>query len=403
MSDATISRKLVGRSSSDAGNTPRGAQTATASDVRVEFVQGADALASRAVDCENLAENVAEPNPFFEHWMLGPALRRLAGDEEVVIVLAYGRCGPQAGELLGCFPLCVQRRYKRLPLTHWQLWRHAYCFLCTPLLRTGSEADAIRALVSALADRRDGPALLELGFVGAQGRVASAISDWRATTRKPALVTDRFERAFLRSPASFDAYFHETLDRKRRKEITRLRNRLNEAGAVEIGSLAEQADPTPWIDSFLALEASGWKGRGGTALASAAAHGAYFREVALAAHQRRRLTMMSLSLDGRPIAMKVNFRAAGGEFAFKIAFDEAYAAFSPGLLLELEHIRGMCGADGRWIDSCADADHFMANRIWPERFAIESTLIPLRRTGAWCIRGLRCLQAFRRKHASRDT
>ena len=40
----------------------------------------------------------------------------------------------------------------------------------------------------------------------------------------------------------------------------------------------------------------------------------------------------------RAIAMKCNLRAGDGAVAFKIAYDEAYARFSPGVLLEIEQI-----------------------------------------------------------------
>ena len=45
----------------------------------------------------------------------------------------------------------------------------------------------------------------------------------------------------------------------------------------------------------------------------------------VATHFRGRLQLLSLAIDGRPIAMKLNlFAASGGGFAFKIAYDEAY-------------------------------------------------------------------------------
>ena len=50
--------------------------------------------------------------------------------------------------------------------------------------------------------------------------------------------------------------------------------------------------------------------------------------------------MLALRLDGAPIAMKFNVEAGDGAFALKVAFDEAYARFSPGVALEIESIRG---------------------------------------------------------------
>src|SRR6185436_15718227 len=86
------------------------------------------------------------------------------------------------------------------------------------------------------------------------------------------------------------------------------------------------------------------------------------------AARRGRLMMLGLRLAGRWIALKCNFLSGEGSFAFKIAYDEEYARFSPGTLLELENIRRFhAQPELRWMDSCADPDHFMANRLWLDR------------------------------------
>jgi hypothetical protein len=78
--------------------------------------------------------------------------------------------------------------------------------------------------------------------------------------------------------------------------------------------------------------------------------------------------MLGLRLAGKWIALKCNFLSGEGSFAFKIAYDEDYARFSPGTLLELENIRRFHARPGlRWMDSCAEPDHFMVNRLWVDR------------------------------------
>ena len=39
------------------------------------------------------------------------------------------------------------------------------------------------------------------------------------------------------------------------------------------------------------------------------------------------------------VAMKCNFLSGAGSFAFKIAFDEAFARFSPGVQLEIDNVQ----------------------------------------------------------------
>jgi hypothetical protein len=94
------------------------------------------------------------------------------------------------------------------------------------------------------------------------------------------------------------------------------------------------------------------------------------------AFERGRLLMLGLFLDGRPIALKCNFLTPPGSFAFKIAFDESYSQQSPGVLLEMANVEHLHQARPvRWMDSCAAAEHFMINRLWRERRAVQTVLI----------------------------
>ena len=83
-----------------------------------------------------------------------------------------------------------------------------------------------------------------------------------------------------------------------------------------------------------------------------------------------------LTLDGKPVAMLASFRAGAGLYTFKIAFDEAYAKYSPGTLLMLKGI-GAFLRDGRteWVDSCAIPGHPMIDHIWAQRRTMRSVTV----------------------------
>jgi CelD/BcsL family acetyltransferase involved in cellulose biosynthesis len=89
--------------------------------------------------------------------------------------------------------------------------------------------------------------------------------------------------------------------------------------------------------------------------------------------------MLRLRSGNRPIAYKANFLSEPGAFAFKIAYDEHYSSFSPGVLLEIENIRRFHSKPNlAWMDSCADANHFMANHLWSDRRVVQTTLVAAR-------------------------
>lgn len=313
----------------------------------------------------DLAVAASEPNPFFESWYLLPALRRFdrAGKVEL---LRFER----GGELAGLMPVARCWRYQRWPLPHLRTWLHAQCFVAAPLVAEGMER-AFWAAFFAWADSAAGPALFaHLPQFPLDGPLAAALrSEAAAQGRRLALV-HREERALLDSDLDAEAYLEAAVRAKKRKELRRQHARLAEIGKLRVERFADDRCLATWTDHFLALEASGWKGNAGSALASHDATAAFFRDALRGAAEHGRLERLSLSLDGRPIAMLANFLAPPGAFAFKTTFDERYARFSPGVLLQLENLRLLGDERVAWCDSCAAADHPMIDGLWTERRAI---------------------------------
>lgn len=311
--------------------------------LKVRVVGDPAALASAWQD---LADHAVEPNPFYEPWMLLPAFEAWPGRVQFVAV-------EDAAGLVGFFPLERAFFYRRAPLPHLRLWRYPHCFLGTPLVRRGYAAECLRALRAWL--KND---ILHWRDVAADGPCAAALDD---SIGRFHLRPYKRSRALLRRHADAESYIAEALPKASRKELRRLEKRLSEKGRSTFSETDE-------VEQFLELEAAGWKGERGSALGSTVAGARFFRSMALQAAARGRLMMLALELDGRPVAMKCNLLAGEGAFAFKIAYDEAYARFSPGMQLELANIRAFhARADLQWMDSCAAPDHFMLNRLWLER------------------------------------
>jgi CelD/BcsL family acetyltransferase involved in cellulose biosynthesis len=191
----------------------------------------------------------------------------------------------------------------------------------------------------------------------------------------------RFERALLESDLPPQAYYERTIRKKKRKELKRLSNRLSEMGQVETRRLARREELPGWCDDFLELEAAGWKGKAGSALACDHHTAQFFREAVEAAFDDGKLDFLRLDLDGRPLAMLANFLAPPGSFSFKIAFDEDYSRFSPGVLIQIDNLAILSRDDIDWMDSCAVADHSMINSFWGERRRLVRVTVPL--AGPW--------------------
>jgi CelD/BcsL family acetyltransferase involved in cellulose biosynthesis len=312
-----------------------------------------------------LAHCAAEPNPFFESWYLLPALRALDPGGSVRVA-----CFEADGELAGVMPLRRDWRYYGYPIPQWSTWLHANCFLGVPLVAAGLEKAFWAALLE-WADAAAGPAvMLHLPSLPLGGPLHAALRETSATSGRAASLAKREERAMLASGLSPEAYVEAALPTKKRKELRRQQRRLAEEGVLQFSRTDGEDGLEGWIGEFLALERQGWKGAAGSALACAPQTEGLFTAAMRGAARRRRLERLSIALDGRPIAMLASFVTPPGAFGFKTAFDESFARFSPGVLLQLENLAMLERPGIDWSDSCAAADHPMIDHLWRERRAI---------------------------------
>lgn len=338
----------------------------------------AAALAAIAADWEALAAQALEPNPFYEHWMLLPALDAYSrGEASGIAVYLEDR-------LAGLFPFERLKTYRGLPVKALRSWRHRHCMLATPLVRAGSAVECLRALLRWTA--RQGIAAIEFDHVAADGPFQLALLDALEEERLPSLSLDGYARPLLRRAGDAQAYMARAISSQYRKQLRRLARRLEEHGRVEHVELAGGADAGAWLRQFMELEAAGWKGRKGSALGCRKGDWQFASEVFPQAHRRGRLIAIGLDVDGRPAARMCGVLAGEGAFYFKTAYDEALERFSPGILLELDLIARLHAVPGvQWMDSFTAPGNHLMKRLWKDARAIQRVAVGLTLAGRFAV------------------
>jgi CelD/BcsL family acetyltransferase involved in cellulose biosynthesis len=331
---------------------------------------------------DELAAAAIEPNPFYESWMLLPALRAYGAgkDVRVILILAPNPARPQAEPVLcGLFPI-ERQRYKGMPVSVLTLWKHLFCFLCTPLVRRDRARECMKTFFDWLATEEAGAPLVEFLRVAGEGPFHQLLVDELHDRELLAFSSELYTRATLVPASDGEAYLQAAISGPHRKELRRKQTRLAETGDLTFEELQPDGALDTFIEEFMQLEMAGWKGKLGGALDSNPENHMFFTTVAREAFYRGRLMMLAARVDGKPVAMKCNFLAGEGSFAFKIAYDEAFSYYSPGLLLELDNIRRIhARPEIKWMDSCAIPAHAMINRLWLDRRTIQTLLVPTRR------------------------
>ena len=245
-----------------------------------------------------------------------------------------------------------------------------------PLVHREHAVDVLAAFFKWVFGTAENATSLRLDQVPVSGLFADVLSRAAAAAGLPVRRLDSHERAVLAVPESVDDYLTDALPRKRRKEFRRLRARLGEQGKLEVRQFKPGDDLTRWLNEFYALEGRGWKGRAGTSLSCDPAWSGFF-DVAFAEFEAGGdVLIWKLTLDGAPVAMILG--AGGGRRAwlFKIAHDENYARYSPGVLVVLDAMEALARAgEFDMIDSCAQADHPMINHLWRERLQLHDVMI----------------------------
>ena len=310
-----------------------------------------------------LSASALSDNAFFDPSFLGPASDALGHEIEIL------GARDADGRLSGLMPLTPTRLGKIAPAL--SVLTHEYGPLGTPVV---AHQAAIPPLVECALDRAGaGRALVFPTIAG--NRMLAAIEETAATAGRIVTRFDSHQRAALdRATDSTDPSLD--LPRRRRKEYARQMRRLGELGSVTVEHAIAPADIAKRFGDFLLLEASGWKGRRGTAMAKHPEIVSFVRQALADLAPRGAASIMTLSVADRPAAILICLHQGGTALTWKIAYNESLARFSPGALLMLEAPPRLF-ADKRIarIDSCATPNHPMVNHLWRGRLHLTSLII----------------------------
>ena len=309
-----------------------------------------------------LAARALEPNVFYEPAFARPAAIPFGRKVRLGLV----RSGSET--LLGLFPVRVARRYGLGPalLTG---WTHAYAPLGTPLVDHDVALPVIEAWLDHLAEARF-PRFVLLPLLP-EGAFAQTLHAALARRGCPHACFDHHHRALVAPGAHRTDYLARTLGGKTRKEIARRLRRMSEQAPVAFTVATAPEDVGPALEEFFAVEASGWKGRRGTAAARLPLVSAFMREAVRNLSASGQVRIDRLTVDGRSVAITIVLRSGDTVWGWKTAYDERYGRFSPGVQLMCRLTEALLADPSvARIDSCAAPNHPMIDHLWGERLAL---------------------------------
>lgn len=303
-----------------------------------------------------LAAHAIEPNPFFEPIFVLPFARHLELD---IVLLTV----EQGAHMLFCLPMMkATLNWRGLPLPAWRTWNP----LSTPLMAATNLEDTLASALFRLSSLH-GPRLLVLEYLATDGPIAAALHTVAAGRRRswPAKELSPLEAV---RPALYrredGQYFATTLHGKHKSKLAQKR-RFLERLVDDSLTLVDQAGNVAAVERLLSIEASGWKGQIGSAVACNPRRAKFFHDICAAFATQGRLQLLTLQGAGKTLAMKCNLRSGDTTFALRRTYDEYFAHGSPGTQLEIQAVEVFHASGDRFLDSCGNSSKDPDYWMWP--------------------------------------
>ncbi len=295
----------------------------------------------------DLARRAATPNPLMSPAAVA-ALGSLVPDPEILVLAAtagHPAHGHERGPLSGVWVLRLRR-------TTWSLGFQVLETPAMPVYDNISEpvldARLREAVLAAFADFLQGCPDLPKVI-----RTTNWPRDLDAALPAHVRVTaeESWQRAVLAPPVASDAeaYLKAAMGRNYRIRSKRLAE-LEATGMLSLVSLRGEA-ALAGLEDYIALEARGWKGQAGTALANEPDGLGYFRAIVAQFVASDRIAVDQIRLDGKPIAIGLTVEADGHHMLWKTTFDEDFSRFGPGMLLNMVVTRRLFATGRASLDS----------------------------------------------------
>lgn len=295
--------------------------TTAAPGVTFETISSEAAFAALGDSWNALVRAMPRPSPYLLHAWLLFWWRHYGKSSELAIQVAY-----RDGKLVGALPLCVLRRRGLRVLTF-----------------VGSEQTALADLLLA-----EGESAL-VGVALAE-RAASTKHDFAhfhglpSSSRLTAALGSPGLQMIVRAEApvlnlngdDWETVYRSRLSSSQRAQHRKRSRRLARLGKLETTVARTRAELGPALEDAFALHELRWRGRPDGSTFVTTTGKPFHREVTSALAELDVPRIVTLKLDGRPIAFVFYLALEGSFYHHFLAFDPEFSRFSPGTLSRLD-------------------------------------------------------------------
>ncbi len=330
------------------------ARAAVFGSFRVFTIGDIGELESHAAAWNDLAFETAQPMLSYA-WILSFFEHQLESGQDWVCLLVY-----RDVHLVGVLPL-VCTVQKILGREHLSLWTpfnwHTPCvdFLVKP----GFEDEVIPLILETLNDFNPHYSSLKIRRLQESAPMLKMARN--CLPDMPILQRFNGKGSYIEVAGSFEEY-RATLKASFVRNLNRLERKLKKLGDLHYEFITENTDNPNYLQTFLEIEASCWKGRNNSAISKCPSHREFYMTLTRRLARLGWLEWHFLAAAGKTIAANLAIRVNHRLVILKIGYDEKYASYSPGSKLFEKMIKR--AFDSGEIDEIDCLSEYTWNRNW---------------------------------------
>ena len=296
--------------------------TSAPAELTLGTISSESSLMLLADEWDRLVRSSPRPSPFLLHAWLVQWWRHYADGGELAVHVAH-----LDGRLVGVLPLCLLRRYGLRVLS----FVGGDTALADVLVADGAAPEVASALAQRAASA--GQDFADLSGLPAGSRLAAELGPSALT------LIERSEAPVLDLSEGWEAVYGSKVGSKRRNHHRRRRRQLDALGRVDVDVARTPDELEAAIEDAFRLHALRWDGRpDGSGFASPIGR-RFHRATIKALAELDVPRIVTLKIDGRPVAFHYYLSLERRMYVHRIAFDPAFARHSPGLINTLDAIQ----------------------------------------------------------------
>lgn len=305
--------------------------TAAAPHFVYETVRGREAFLKLRREWDAALNAGTDPTPALEHDFLRIWLENFAPAIPPTVLVAR-----RQARLSGALPLLFeQTRIQGVPVRLARSPANPHSTRGGLLL--GREGlDVVDPLLRRLLDEEWD--VLQMRDLPREGGALDAMGRFLAANGCSIHLDGLMDSPYLSIPSSWEE-LERRLDSKFRQNLRRRRRRLAEHGELTFEVITGGDGLDAALEDAFEIEASGWKGKEGTAIRSRPEQVGFYSAWARLLARTGRLRLCFLSVGGRRVAFHFALVASGHYLLPKCGYDQRYSECSPGQLLMVDVLR----------------------------------------------------------------